>query len=560
LRRKIISGKIMALLLLSILLVIVTISVAFAYEKCNLSITVGSKTATKGDKVNIPIEFNSNVEIANFDLVVTYDKEFLQFNSIEQGSPAKCVDNGDGTLRIYADTISGMPLTITLEFKTLAIGEGVIRIREDYELYPADYATYGVNPGATIKNGKVTIKAPYQASSDCKLKSLVVSEGTLSPAFSKDKTEYTVSVGGGCNKLGVTAVANDSKASVKVSGNKDLKEGENTVKITVTAENGDTKTYKIKVTRGKMSPTPTPTTGVTVNVNDTELILRDKISVEAPEDFEKGTFEYGDFTVECLKNLAGNLTVVEMSDGNLYVYNPENDSFYLYEETKGKANRYIFVQYPVTLTVPEGYYETTKTVEGKERKVYINAEESSYCILYMMNYAGESDWYQYDLKEQSIQRLNQEQADPTPTPIPTDTPTPTPTAVPTNTPTPVPTMTVAPTPTLELIAGRFTPKQALLGSLLAVVLFFVAMIVFLVLFLVEKNRHATEESADASDEESTSEAMADQSVTEDVYSKAVEEADEEMEYEQTIVNVDELTLGADVTSIMEGENTPRDEK
>ncbi len=548
-KRKLVLSICILTLLTGLMLPLKT-DVALAAESATVKV-VGT-SGTKGDTVTVKVTVSSTVDMEMYTYDVTYDTEYLQYLSGDADSAE------EGKLTVIKYEASGKSQTLSFKFKTLKVGDGLVKV-SGATVCPSDPA-YGDSLATTTSNGKVTIKAPYQASSDCKLKSLVVSEGTLSPAFSKDKTEYTVSVGGGCNKLGVTAVANDSKASVKVSGNKDLKEGENTVKITVTAENGDTKTYKIKVTRGKMSPTPTPTTGVTVNVNDTELILRDKISVEAPEDFEKGTFEYGDFTVECLKNLAGNLTVVEMSDGNLYVYNPENDSFYLYEETKGKANRYIFVQYPVTLTVPEGYYETTKTVEGKERKVYINAEESSYCILYMMNYAGESDWYQYDLKEQSIQRLNQEQADPTPTPIPTDTPTPTPTAVPTNTPTPVPTMTVAPTPTLELIAGRFTPKQALLGSLLAVVLFFVAMIVFLVLFLVEKNRHATEESADASDEESTSEAMADQSVTEDVYSKAVEEADEEMEYEQTIVNVDELTLGADVTSIMEGENTPRDEK
>ena len=70
----------------------------------------------------------------------------------------------------------------------------------------------------------------------------------LSPAFSPDVTTYTTSVGADCASLTVSAVPNDSKATVSVSG-KRMDPGFNTTTITVTAENGSKRTYTIKTTK-----------------------------------------------------------------------------------------------------------------------------------------------------------------------------------------------------------------------------------------------------------------------------------------------------------------------
>lgn len=53
------------------------------------------------------------------------------------------------------------------------------------------------------------------------------------------------------NSLEVEAIAEDEAADVKVTGNDNLLMGENTVEITVTAEDGTVKTYKIYVTKGE---------------------------------------------------------------------------------------------------------------------------------------------------------------------------------------------------------------------------------------------------------------------------------------------------------------------
>ena len=67
--------------------------------------------------------------------------------------------------------------------------------------------------------------------------------------FSKDKTSYSVTVPNDVDSLEVKYEKADSKAKVKVTGNDNLEVGTNNIKVVVTAENGTTKTYTIKVTK-----------------------------------------------------------------------------------------------------------------------------------------------------------------------------------------------------------------------------------------------------------------------------------------------------------------------
>lgn len=87
-------------------------------------------------------------------------------------------------------------------------------------------------------------------SDNANLKSLVVENHELIPSFSSSNTSYTMQVTNDITDLNITAEAEDEKATVSIKGEKDLKEGENIVTISVTAEDGTTiKNYEIKVTK-----------------------------------------------------------------------------------------------------------------------------------------------------------------------------------------------------------------------------------------------------------------------------------------------------------------------
>ena len=91
-------------------------------------------------------------------------------------------------------------------------------------------------------------------SSDATLKTLKIPNATLSPEFSKNVTEYSADVKD-LTSIDINAVANDSSSRIQISDNyQNLQKGENLIKIVVTAENGNTKTYNIKV---NLDTTPT---------------------------------------------------------------------------------------------------------------------------------------------------------------------------------------------------------------------------------------------------------------------------------------------------------------
>lgn len=88
------------------------------------------------------------------------------------------------------------------------------------------------------------------------LKSLKTSVGTLSPNFDPNRNLYTVKVGPDIDKITIKATASSKKATItyngkKVSSLKDLKlnYGDNTVVITVTAEDGSTRDYIVIINR-----------------------------------------------------------------------------------------------------------------------------------------------------------------------------------------------------------------------------------------------------------------------------------------------------------------------
>lgn len=129
------------------------------------------------------------------------------------------------------------------------------------------------------------------------LSKLQINQEGLTPNFNKNKTSYAVTVGENVNDLKVTAVAEDSKSKVAISGNTGLKNGDNKVYITVTAQDGTKKVYTITVTK-------------TGDANKSNSYLQNLIVENAtlsPE-FSKEVFEYDCGTVgksvETLKILA----------------------------------------------------------------------------------------------------------------------------------------------------------------------------------------------------------------------------------------------------------------
>jgi hypothetical protein len=103
------------------------------------------------------------------------------------------------------------------------------------------------------------------------LSSLTTSVGTMSPAFVKTTTSYTISVPNEVDKISITPTVEQADATLKAglsgslaslasgtaSPEYDLAVGNNVIQAQVTAQNGAVRTYQITVTRMGIPP-PTP--------------------------------------------------------------------------------------------------------------------------------------------------------------------------------------------------------------------------------------------------------------------------------------------------------------
>lgn len=87
------------------------------------------------------------------------------------------------------------------------------------------------------------------------LKSLSVSDTSISPKFDKFTASYTAKVNAEISSVTINANPLGKSAKVSGKGKVSLKTGENTVKVTCTAASGVKRTYTIKITRKAASQT-----------------------------------------------------------------------------------------------------------------------------------------------------------------------------------------------------------------------------------------------------------------------------------------------------------------
>lgn len=90
------------------------------------------------------------------------------------------------------------------------------------------------------------------------LESIRVDGYSLTPTFSKFTQEYDLVVPNNVDNIKVSASAIDSQASISGTGKINLKVGNNSINIIVTAKNGDKRTYKLNVVRKAQDNTPQP--------------------------------------------------------------------------------------------------------------------------------------------------------------------------------------------------------------------------------------------------------------------------------------------------------------
>ena len=344
--------------------------------------------------VTVTLSVTGGVNMLGYSFDLQYDNTALEYVSCD------CKDASPSGTVIHAidESASGTSLSIGFKFKAKKVGKATVSVVNASigSDTPVDGKPVRFKPGSV--SGTVTINPHPEASHNADLASLSIGEGKISPAFSADVTSYTASVAGTVSKATVSAPAADGKAKVVIGGNTGLKEGQNTVTVKVTAEDGTTtKTYTITVTRAKpptpkpATPTPKPTEPVKVKIGEEELSLKNKPGenyTSNTEEWEVTAIEYGKYKIGALKNKLSGIVVVELSDGNLYMFNTEDGTASRYCPMESPKQSFILMDVTDDVIIPMGYQKTTKTLNEIEIPAYVTSETSEYAIVYAKDDKG----------------------------------------------------------------------------------------------------------------------------------------------------------------------------
>ena len=239
------------------------------------------------------------------------------------------------------------------------------------------------------------------------LSALTVSAGTLTPAFDPAVTEYTLSLPQGTEKLTLTATPSDSNATVQGDGELTLQEGENTLPLVVTAENGDTKTYTVTA---KVAQAPT----LFLSFSGAKLgVVKDVEGVTPPAGFTAAEpVSQGGDTLPLWVDANGKHTLVYLVDEKGVA------GFYLYSRTEGVLSpylplvcggaTYIYTGIPSEKAAVPGLKASTveafsQTLSGWR---YEDAALSDFLVLYLMDDGGQYGYYTYDSKNATLQRFS----------------------------------------------------------------------------------------------------------------------------------------------------------
>lgn len=242
-----------------IFIMISTMYITRAYATGSFNISASKSTINKGESVTISIKANNaygQVDIEAKNATVNPSSVFLQ-----TGSDTKTVtvtSTSDADIEVTAKPgskglgdIDENPIT-TPQKLTIKVNKQSSDTSSNNN--PSTANSESTSNGKTGSKGSSNGAAPSTAtankSTEARLKNMGIKEKTYDfTGFKRDRKEYSIEVPNKITSLTVYATPVDSKAKVVGTGKVTLKEGDNTVTVTVTAEAGNTETYNLKIKR-----------------------------------------------------------------------------------------------------------------------------------------------------------------------------------------------------------------------------------------------------------------------------------------------------------------------
>lgn len=234
-----------------ILSFIVLVSILFVptVKAKEVKMDASNYTIKPGDVMSMDIIVDSEDDIKSGSFMITTSSRYIGFDSIKFADGIKSSSSGsnftfevlDGTLKQGSKiaTVILKALDTTKEGAKTTIVLSNLKVKNKN----------GKNTSFDTISQVVTCTLEEQKSSNNYLSSITSKNFELTD-FNKEKTNYAVEVESDIEEVSIDAKAEDEKAEVKIEKTK-IENGTTTVKIIVTAENSEERTYSILVNRKK---------------------------------------------------------------------------------------------------------------------------------------------------------------------------------------------------------------------------------------------------------------------------------------------------------------------
>ena len=236
-----------------IFIIFLTILCNRSQAESRVNLTCNKDVVSKDEEFNIIV--NNNTNIAAFTIWIYFDNKKVE-----------CISESDNinveANRIiytwFSDTGRNKLLTELLEIKFKAKENGVASFaiigefyNENGDAIDVNYNNLSINIGDEQIEVQSEIEENENVSDDdANLEIMRLGQEGISPDFDSNVQEYYLVVDEDVEDINVTAVPRNREAEVKISGNKNLKMGKNTIEIEVTSKDKtNVKKYVINLTR-----------------------------------------------------------------------------------------------------------------------------------------------------------------------------------------------------------------------------------------------------------------------------------------------------------------------
>ena len=210
---------------------------------------------------------------------------------------------------------------------------------------------------------------------------------------------YNVTVPDDTTELTISATPQSNKATVTVSGNKNLKRGLNTAQVVVVAENGSSIAYTITIMCGEEEQI------VIGGIN--HKIDESFTDEQIPSGFSRTKITYNNRQYEGLINAKGNLQLISLLSGDYpiyYIYNQTTQEFYNFIQISIADGKYI-IPLPLSEKVVEFKDHKTVSVTYQEKSFDAWKLNDDFSVAFVINQDGEEVLYRYDHVDGTFQRF-----------------------------------------------------------------------------------------------------------------------------------------------------------